>query len=44
MAGHLSDCQSGSSEPQVLSQPCVALGVEGALLACVFLCPVCRYG
>ena len=42
--GHHKDCQIGSSEQQVHLQPCVAFGVQSALLAGAFLCPVCRDG
>ena len=42
--GHHKACQIGRSEQQVLLQPCVALGVQGACLACAFLCPVCSDG
>ena len=41
MPGWYKACQIGKPEQQVLLQPCVALGVQGAVLAPAFLCPVC---
>ena len=41
MPGWYRACQIGRSEQQVHLQQFVAFGVQGTLLASVFLCPVC---
>ena len=44
MPGWYRACQIGRSEQQVHLQQFVAFGVQGTLLASVFLCPVCSTG
>ena len=41
MPGWYKVCQIGRSEQQVHLQQFVEFGVQGTLLASVFLCPVC---
>ena len=41
MPGWYKACQIGRSEQQVHLQHFVAFGVQGAVLAPAFLCPVC---
>ena len=40
MPGHLKACQIDTSQWHIILQPCTALGLEGALLASILLCPV----